>query len=398
MAARWHNWSGSVSFEPARHARPHDADELAHLVRDTHARGGTLRVVGAGHSSNPILVAEDTLVSLEHLSGVIHADRAACTARVHAGSTLQALGRALYAHDLALPNYGDIATQTIGGAIGTGTHGTGLAQPNLSAMMIGGTLVDGRGALRAIGCDEADTLRAARVALGTLGVFTEFTLGLVPAFDVERREYAAPTDAALAHLDALVAENRSFDFYWYPRRDDTKLRLVNPVGGGTARLPYARELERRSGYGHQLIPTHSGIPHRFEECEYALPFEAGVACFRAVRERVLARWRHVVGWRVLYRTIRADDAFLSPAHGRDTVTISLHQNATLPWRGFFDDLEPVFRDFGGRPHWAKKHTLRAAQLAPLYPHWARFHAVRRGFDPDGTFLTPHLRALLGADA
>lgn len=398
MPARWHNWSRSVSFEPARHLRPRDADELAAIVREAHARGGQVRVVGAGHSSNGILVGEDTLVSLEHMTGVVHADRARCEARVRAGSTLQALGRALYGHDLALPNYGDIATQTIGGAIGTGTHGAGLTQPNLSAMLIGGTLVDGRGELRAVRSDDADTLRAARVALGTLGVFTEFTLALVPAFDVERREYACGTDAALAHLDALVAENRSFDFYWYPRRDDIKLRLVNPVGGGTARLPYARELERRSGYGHELIPTHSGIPHRFEESEYALPYEAGAACFRAVRARILARWRALVGWRVLYRTIRADDADLSPAHGRDTVTISLHQNASLPWRAFFDDLEPVFRDHGGRPHWAKKHTLRADALAPLYPRWRHFHAVRARFDPDGTFLSPHLRALLGVPA
>ena len=369
MPARWHNWSRSVSFEPARHLRPRDADELAAIVREAHARGGQVRVVGAGHSSNGILVGEDTLVSLEHMTGVVHADRARCEARVRAGSTLQALGRARYGHDLALPNYGDIATQTIGGAIGTGTHGAGLTQPNLSAMLIG----------------------------GTLGVFTEFTLALVPAFDVERREYACGTDAALAHLDALVAENRSFDFYWYPRRDDVKLRLVNPVGGGVD--PHdARLLTKTDGYGHHVIPTHTGIPHRFEESEYALPADAGVACFRAVRERVLARWRHLVGWRLLYRTVRSDDADLSPEHGRDTVTISLHQNSTLPWRDYFADIEPIFLAHGGRPHWAKKHNQTAESLASRYPRWSAFARVREVFDPEGVLLTPYLRTLLGVGA
>jgi FAD/FMN-containing dehydrogenase len=231
--------------------------------------------------------------------------------------------------------------------------------------------------------------------MGTLGVLSTITLKLVPAFDVERREYATSTDAALANLDALSVGNRSFDFYWYPRRDDVKLRLVNPVGGGTDPLPYARELERRQGYGHQVIPTHSGIPHRFEECEYALPAEAGPACFREIRTRVMQRWRHVVGWRVLYRTVASDDADLSPAHGRETVTISLHQNHGLPWRAFFADIEPIFMAYEGRPHWGKKHGQRAESLAARYPRWEGFLRVRERLDPQGTFLTPYLARLLG---
>ena len=398
MSAAWRNWSGSVAFTPRTLAHPRDADALRRLVRDTAARGGTLRVVGAGHSSNDILRGEDVLVSMDALHGIVSADRERCEAVVRPGTQLQELGRSLYAHDLALPNYGDVATQTIGGAVGTGTHGTGPAQHNLSQLLIGALLVDGRGELRRIGGDDIDRLRAAQVALGTLGVFVEMTLRLVPAFDVERCEYAAPVDAALAHFDELSSSHRSVDFYWYPRRDDIKLRIVDPVGGGPRSLAYARTLSQHAGYGHEIIPTHSGIPHRFEECEYALPADAGLACFRAVRARVLQRWRHVVGWRVLYRTVAADEAYLSPAHGRATATISLHQNATLPWSDYFADVEPILLDHGGRPHWAKKHTQRAPVLSRLYPRWDDFHAMRAEFDPQGVFLTPHLRALLGVDA
>ncbi|GHE35279.1 D-arabinono-1,4-lactone oxidase [Vulcaniibacterium thermophilum] len=398
MGEAWRNWSGSVRFSPARRVRAHSEDEIAVVVREANAQGRSVRVVGSGHSSNGILVGPDVLVTLERLSGVIEADRTRCEARVLPGTTLEELGRLLYEHDLALPNYGDVATQTIGGAIGTGTHGSGRRLHNLSQMLIGARLVDGRGQVREIDATDVERLRAARVALGALGIFTELRLALVPAFDVERREYATSTDAALAHLDELAAHNYSFDFYWYPRRDDVKLRLVNPVGGGTRDLPYARLLERRGGYAHQLIPTHSGLPHLFEECEYAMPADAGVACFRAVRERILARWRRVVGWRVLYRTVAADDADLSTASGRDTVTVSLHQNASLPWRAFFADIEPIFRDHAGRPHWAKKHSLRGERLAALYPRWMHFQDVRAQFDPDGTFLTPQLRRLLGVAA
>ena len=398
MGAHWRNWSGSVVAKPAHLHRPDDESRLVRLVRDVAARGGQARAIGAGHSSNEQLCCDDTLLSLERMSGLLSVDRDACTATVRAGTTLQELGRALYEHDLALPNYGDVATQTIGGAIGTGTHGTGRRLHNLSHMLIGARLVDGTGEVRTLGRDDMDALRGARVALGSLGIFSEVTLQLVPSFDVERREFAMPTAAALDQLDDLCARNRSLDFYWYPRRDDIKLRLVNAVGGSAPPARDARELTRLAGYGHEVIPTHSGIPHRFDECEYALPEKNGPACFAAVRRRVLERWRATVGWRVLYRTVAADDSWLSPAHGRATVTISLHQNASLPWSDYFRDVEAIFREFGGRPHWAKKHTGRGARLAALYPRWDAFQQLRARFDPKGVFLTPYLRELFGVAA
>jgi FAD/FMN-containing dehydrogenase len=83
------------------------------------------------------------------------------------------------------------------------------------------------------------------------------------------------------------------------------------------------------------------------------------------------------------------------AYERPTATISLHQNATLPFREFFADVEPIFRAYGGRPHWGKQHSLRAADLRPLYPAWDDFLEIRRQMDPAGVFLNAYLRELLG---
>lgn len=184
MGGLWRNWSGSVAFRPRHHARPQSVDELCEVVADAHARGGTVRVVGTGHSSTSIVQGDDVLVSLDALSGVVSTDRARCEAVVRAGSTLEQLGDALYEDDLALPNYGDVATQTIGGAVGTGTHGSGARLQNMSQMLVGATLVTADGSLRSIDHGEPALLRAAQVALGTLGVMIELRLRLVPAFDV----------------------------------------------------------------------------------------------------------------------------------------------------------------------------------------------------------------------
>ncbi len=100
-------------------------------------------------------------------------------------------------------------------------------------------------------------------------------------------------------------------------------------------------------------------------------------------------------WPLEYRTVAADDAFLSPAHGRATVAISVHQDGRHPFREFFSDVEPILLEHGGRPHWGKFHSVGADVLAGRYPDWDRFQAVRRRLDPKGT-QNPHLAATLGA--
>jgi FAD/FMN-containing dehydrogenase len=133
---------------------------------------------------------------------------------------------------------------------------------------------------------------------------------------------------------------------------------------------------------------------KFFEMEYAVPAEHGPACFRELRARMQERHSDVL-WPVEYRTVAADDAFLSNAHDRPTVTLSVHQDGTLPYREFFEDVEPIFWSYEGRPHWGKIHTLGAAQLCDLYPGWERFLAIRERLDPTGCFLNSHLREIFG---
>ena len=82
MSGTWRNWSGSVVFQPARLHRPDSEERLAALVREAASRKGQVRAVGAGHSSNDLVRCDDTLLSLERLSGVVSVDRAALTATV----------------------------------------------------------------------------------------------------------------------------------------------------------------------------------------------------------------------------------------------------------------------------------------------------------------------------
>ena len=393
----WRNWSGSLHFHPGALVEPSTEDGVRSEIRRAAAAGVTVRPVGAGHSSAPLVETDGVLLSLNRLpAGVLDADPAAGHATIGAGTRLCFLHDDLRGHGLAMENLGDVDTQALAGAVSTATHGSGRGLPNLSAQMIGVRMVTADGEVADIDRDEEpDLMRAVRVSLGVLGVFTAIRLRLLPAFRARRREWGMPIDECLATFDELLENNRNVDFYWYPRRDDAHLRIINSVDHdpGPVQPPAGTCTDEEIGWSGQILTKHRTL--RFHEMEYAVPAESGVACFTEVRERMKQHHRQYVGWRVLYRYVAADDAYLSPAHGRETVTISLHQNSTLPYREFFADIEPIFRAHGGRPHWAKIHNLSGRRLIDLYPEAGRFLAIRDRLDPRGVFINDHLRALLG---
>ena len=56
-----------------------------------------------------------------------------------------------------------------------------------------------------------------------------------------------------------------------------------------------------------------------------------------------------------------DDAMLSPAHGRDSAYVAVHHDRRGDWQPYFDAVAAVMSDYGGRPHWGKRHALTAAE-------------------------------------
>ncbi len=389
----WNNWSGSLRFTPERIETPQTEEEVCELVRQTADAGGTLRVVGQGHSSSPLVQTDDVLLSLEEMTGVESVDADRHQAWVRPGTNIEQLGEELLDEEMAVHNQGDINVQQIAGAIGTGTHGTGDTLGNLSTMLLGVRMVtaDGRIIERNIE-DDPDFIHAARVSLGTLGIFVGLRIQAEPAYKLHRQEWCTGVEECLDHLDDLIEQNRNFDFYWYPRSDEVKIRTLNPPGE-TPELGYAELQKENIDWAPRNLSRQRML--KFDEMEYSLPASDGPQAFRRVRDKMLAEHRRDVGWRTLYRTVAADDAWLSTSYKRPTVTISLHHNASLPFWKFFNDIEPVFHSHDGRPHWGKKHNLRADRLATLYPKFDDFRRLRRQLDPDGVFLSDYMAELLG---
>jgi FAD/FMN-containing dehydrogenase len=388
MSDAWTNWSGAITSRPVAFERPHDEAAIAAVVARAAREGRVVRPLGSGHSSSGLCATDGVLVSLERWSGVESVDPTSGCVTVRAGSVLHDLGAGLLGHGLALENLGDIDRQTLAGALATGTHGTGRALGNLASRVRGLRLVTATGDVRTLDASQPE-LAGARVSLGALGVVSAVTLQALPAYRLHERVRRISLAEVLATFASEAARHRHFECFYFPRHDFAEAKSLDPTVADPESVE-GREGER-IGWSADILPSVREL--KFHEMEYSVPEASGVACFGALAARL--RERHSgVAWPLEIRTVAADDAWLSPAHGRATCAISVHQDGRKPHAEVFADLEPIFWEHGGRPHWGKWHRCDASRLAPLYPRWKDFVALREHFDPGERFLNEHLRGLL----
>src|SRR5689334_5314662 len=113
MEREWSNWSGSLRFTPGHYAEPDDEESIRALIGHARQTGTTIRPVGSGHSSSPLVRTDGILLNVHRLAGLLHHDVSRHLATVGGGTTLRAVGEGLYDAGLAMDNLGDIDRQTV---------------------------------------------------------------------------------------------------------------------------------------------------------------------------------------------------------------------------------------------------------------------------------------------
>src|SRR5271156_2435234 len=145
-----------------------------------------VRVAGSGHSFTPLVATSGLLLSLKNMQGLVSADLDRKRVVVRAGAKIGDIGRALKQIGLSLANQGDIDTQAIAGALSTGTHGTGIALGCLSSQAVGMRLVQSDGSVFELDADrDTETMAAAQVSIGMLGVISTITLQAISAYNLK---------------------------------------------------------------------------------------------------------------------------------------------------------------------------------------------------------------------
>jgi FAD-linked oxidoreductase len=430
-SGEWINWAGDQACRPSEVSRPRSRDELAEVIAAAAAAGRKVRVAGSGHSFTEAALTEGSMVQVEALRGVLDADPDSGLVKVGGGTVIADLNEELARLGLAMENLGDIDRQTIAGAISTGTHGTGARLRNISAQVEGLELVLADGTVRHLSAaTDPELLRAARVGVGALGAISAVTLRCVPVFNLLRVDSPHPREEVLDSFEERAEAHEHFELFTFPYSDLALVlernRLDGPPRPRSRRAAFLNDVVLENWALELLAATGRAVPQaipalsrlagrlasgsrtsdrsdrvfanerrvRFTEMEYAVPRDDGPEAVRRVIEWV-RRKEYPVFFPIEMRVAAADDASLSPSHERASAYIAVHQYRGMEWRPYFEAVEEIMDDYGGRPHWGKRHFQTAATLAPCYPAWEQFQRARDTLDPGRTFTNEYVERVLG---
>jgi L-gulono-1,4-lactone dehydrogenase len=250
----------------------------------------------------------------------------------------------------------------------------------------------------------------------------------VPAFCLRHIDTPEPLEEVLAQLQERADAHDHFEFWTFPHADVALTRTMdrthdapNPPNRASAyvsdvlmdnhafravnevarRFPstiprlnrFASAVasrRERVNWSHASFASERLV--RFEEMEYSVPRDQAVPAVRAARD-VLER--HAVSFPIELRFSAADDALLSPAHGRDSAFVAVHVFQGMEYEPAFREVEAALSVLGGRPHWGKRSFLSAREFAPRYPRWDDFQRIRATLDPGGRFANAWVRDVLG---
>jgi xylitol oxidase len=285
-------------------------------------------------------------------------------------------------------------------------------------------------ALQVVGADgDLHTFRrgdpefpGAVVALGALGIVIRLTLDLEPAYRVRQVVFEHLTEATLVdRFDQITGAADSVSLFtrwrepeldqvWLKHRvvegrEDQRSDLFG-APAATVELHPIRELSAASctpqlgvpGPWYERLPhfrlDHSPSAGNELQSEYFVPREHAIRALEA-----LAAIRHRIAPLVMVtevRTIAADQLWLSPAQGRDSVAI--HFTWHPDWhavRTVLPAIEATLEPFGPRPHWGKLFTLPWSEVRAGYPLLPQFSQLVARMDPRGVFRNEFLDQLLG---
>jgi xylitol oxidase len=405
------NWAANLTYRAARLHRPATLDQLRELV----AGATRLRVLGSRHSFNDIADADELLV-LDDLPGEVAVDHDAGTVAVPAAMRYGELAGRLRAQGLALANLASLPHISVGGAVATATHGSGDANGNLATAVAGLELVCGTGELLTAARGDRD-FDGLVVGLGALGAVTRLTLDVEPGYQVRQRTFEGlPWDELFDHLDEVTSAGYSVSLFtrwgevvdqvWVKTRvtgaaEEVRGELFGAAAATQDRHPIlgldpvncTRQLGVPGPWSDRLPHFRMGFtPSSGEELqsEYHLPRGKAVAALQALRS-LAGVIRPVLQVSEL-RTVAPDRLWMSPQHGRDTLSVHFTWHQDWPAvRRVLVEVEAALAPFEARPHWGKLFLARAAELAPLYERLGDFTGLAGRLDPRGVFVNDWLR-------
>ena len=291
---------------------------------------------------------------------------------------------------------------------------------NLAKSVVGIEFVAANGDLITLSSEkDGNRFYGAVVALGSLGVVTKVTLGLVPAFRMKQDVYLnLPMQQLAENFDSIMSAGYSVSLFTDWQTDNINQVWVKSVSNENQKVTAPADFFGATAATrnvHPIIeisaenctdqmgvagPWYDRLPH-FKmgftpssgeelQAEYFVPRDKAVEAIMAVH--TLKDEIKPVLMITEIRTIAADDLWMSMAYKQDSVAIhfTLTQD-TERVMALLPKIEEKLSPFGVRPHWGKLFTIDPGTLQSRYERIQDFRDLMQEYDPEGKFINEFVR-------
>ncbi|KAI9512147.1 L-gulonolactone/D-arabinono-1,4-lactone oxidase [Russula earlei] len=439
-AAVFQNWSRTFRCTPSSAFRPETEHQVELILELARREGQTVRAVGVGHSPSDLACTSGYMIQMHRLDKIIEVNFEKRFVHAQGGVTLQHLHAVLEAHGLAMINLGSISEQTLAGMLTTATHGTGVDHRVLSTHVRALRLLLADGTK--VTCSRnryPDLFLATLCGLGSTGIILDVRMDVRPAFRLREEQETYKFPDVIDNFDLLAHSAEFVRLWWWPQADKVRVSTMDKT--------QEDKRPQRSWLWDSLVGYHLlqfliflgifiprlniwigqfsswlftdktlsvddslnvfNIDCKYQQytVEWALPYPQAQSCLRELRDWLQSEFTDPRGLRphciLEIRFSDADDIWLSPSYGQKTCWIGIAQykpyGFNVPYRALFQRFERIVIPYGGRPHWAKAHSLRPDALSVLYPRFDSFRKILNVVDPEGVFRNEYVsRHIFGA--
>ena len=447
------NWFGDIQWHPAHECTPTTVDEIVRIVGDPDSYPGPVRAVGSNHSTTPSAAADGgTTLFMSAMAG-ISIDAEARTVTASSGESYIDVARQLEQVGLQFFVNIELGDLSMGAAATVGTKEAAFPGEygQVSSYLKSARIVTAAGALLEITEDDTDLMSAFRSSYGTFGITYEVTFHVRPMHPMAVHHRVYSLDAYLEALPDLLASEQSLMMYMDPLRDRIAVefrsyteaaagqrysrwqwrlrnffwRDVGPLWAYSVKrfvpgnwlqnvllrllsmltFPILRLAIRgtRTAAADQQIhypPVGAGDDCRYTFSIWAYPVDRYPETLRAYfafcKDYYRSKGLRVSLPNVGYRTFQDTQALLSYSFDGMVCTIDPVTTPEAGWDDFLLAYNAFASSHGGRPLLNQTKHLTRQEVRDAYgSHVDTLESQRAAMDPNGRFLSPYFRDLLG---
>lgn len=408
------NWATNITFQDRQTLHPKSVAELREiLLTNDH-----VRVRGSAHCFNSIADTQEVAVVLDEMPVILEIDAGTSSARVSAGLNYAEISEYLQSHGWAIHNLASLPHISIGGAVATGTHGSGIKNGPLHTSISGVELMSADGEIRTLSRGVDDEFYAVIVGLGLTGIAVSFTIDIEPTFEIMQTVYGdLPLSTFGDNLLEILSSAYSVSFFttwgdnnagdlWFKSKTTPPAKLF----GAQDRTEKAHPI---FGVDPQACTEQLGVPGPWHlrlshfridavpsagnelQSEFFVNSKDAPAAFKAIRAI-----SHQFREKLLVTEIRsmaADQHWMSQAYERETVAFHCTWMNDEEVPHLVALIEAALAPFSFRAHVGKLFNVTSDHFRAVLPKFDDFIGYVKRVDPAGKFQNEFSRSLLGLE-